>query len=1190
MLHAAIRNEYKFNIEMSITMSANEVSHLVQLNAEEARETLPNISRHTALNYLSELFHGNGWIVSFTNAQPDKTLLLSGPKTPHTILLMVKFIIQPHALTYTEAHEALTDFENNLAPQYKCTQFAIIAVNGIAKNTEKLEQFNLLLQEWSYVEDLIKHYNPGKIKEPRIELFAHNKRTYKKVRRMMSSTKSIAVVQATGTGKSFLIAKLLQDFAGEKRLVMAPSVYIIEQVKEHIRWDADRIEFMTYARSMNLSQSEIASLNMKMIVLDEFHRCGAEEWGRGVQNILNAFPDAFKFGTSATPVRYMDNGRDMSKELFGNNVAENLSLAQAIIRNILPMPKYVCALYSLKEELNNLKEKIHISRSTETAKNKMLLELDAMSINWELSNGVPAVLKKHLRKNMRKFIIFCKDEAHLLEMEPVVCNWFAEATGNNSIQAYRIFDNEPMSDANLENFKTADTNTAIHLLFSINMLNEGLHVNEVSGVLLLRPTLSPNIFYQQIGRCLKVGLNHTPVIFDLVNNFKSIRTHDFLYDLEFARSEYAAERGNENLRDNAPVFTLTDEVREITEVFGEIKFRLDDWDAMYERLVAYKELFGTCNVSAAEGHEEYKTLWNWLHNLRKRFQNGLLETDRRDKLIALGVDWKLHQLTGSQDEGWEKKFLQLSAFRKQYGHCNVTDKYKDFSNLEGFVRDQRTRYKAKTLEAYRIDKLLTIGFEFERQKKFREGRWQLYFDALIAHKNEHGHLNVSHRENLPLVQWICAQRRLFRKNELDITRQQKLNSIGFEWKEEQSAVFEKKVIQLIAWYHKNQHFKIPPENKLYYFVTFLRTKYKQKKIPAELIARLEAIGFNFEFREANILLVKKRLQQLREYYKLNGHGNVSRNNETHPGLAEWIIGQRKQYAKGILKKSRLKKLEALGVKWGNKKSQIDELWNNRYEKLLSLYQTHGNNFLLKARRNTLLNNWCRMQRQKYKQQKLTAEQVNKLNAFGFKWDYFQDAWEENFEILLAYKKEHGHCRVFQKKPETYSLSVWCGNARKAYNDGRLAEEKIKRLESIGFIWNIFEALWYEMYESLKKYLEQNSWPNLYSKNPSLHGWISKQRKEYKEGMLAEEKMMLLNMLGIEWTPDETKWQIMFQEFVKYRQVYNTGKVPHADKSLKQLWLWCVTQRKKYRKNKIPPTELQLLNEAGFVWEVKRMVL
>lgn len=244
---------------------------------------------------MAELFRGNGWIISITEGNFNRGILLSHPKAPQTIVLMVKLVVQDHPLTYTEAREELKDFENRLSPQYQCSQFAIIAPSGIDAKAEKLEEFNLLLQDGEYIKELEKHYSTSKIKEPRIQLFAHNKQTYKKVCRLLNNrVKSIAVVQATGTGKSFLIAKLLQDFSGEKRLVMAPSVYIIDQLKEHIRWEAGSIEFMTYARSMNLSQSEVQAMGLKMIVLDEYHRCGAEEWGRGVQNILNAYPGAVR--------------------------------------------------------------------------------------------------------------------------------------------------------------------------------------------------------------------------------------------------------------------------------------------------------------------------------------------------------------------------------------------------------------------------------------------------------------------------------------------------------------------------------------------------------------------------------------------------------------------------------------------------------------------------------------------------------------------------------------------------------------------------------------------------------------------------------------------------------------------------------------------------------------------------------
>jgi len=88
------------------------------------------------------------------------------------------------------------------------------------------------------------------------------------------------------------------------------------------------------------------------------------------------------------------------------------------------MPKYVCALYTLGEEVQNMKEKVASSRAGENTKNRILLELDAVTINWERSHGVPAVLKKYLNENMKKFIVFCRDEEHLFEMEPVVSEWF----------------------------------------------------------------------------------------------------------------------------------------------------------------------------------------------------------------------------------------------------------------------------------------------------------------------------------------------------------------------------------------------------------------------------------------------------------------------------------------------------------------------------------------------------------------------------------------------------------------------------------------------------------------------------------------------------------------------------------------------------------------------------------------------
>ena len=54
------------------------------------------------------------------------------------------------------------------------------------------------------------------------------------------------------------------------------------------------------------------------------------------------------------------------------------------------------------------------------------------------------------------------------------------------------------------------------------MLNEGLHLENISGVLLLRPTRSSIVWHQQIGRAIEANNTNTPVIIDAVNNFSAV--------------------------------------------------------------------------------------------------------------------------------------------------------------------------------------------------------------------------------------------------------------------------------------------------------------------------------------------------------------------------------------------------------------------------------------------------------------------------------------------------------------------------------------------------------------------------------------------------------------------------------------------------------------------------------------------
>ena len=69
---------------------------------------------------------------------------------------------------------------------------------------------------------------------------------------------------------------------------------------------------------------------------------------------------------------------------------------------------------------------------------------------------------------------------------------------------YQAYSDDPNTDKAFSDFKT-DTSNRLKLLFCIDMLNEGVHVEGISGVILFRPTISPIIYKQQIGRALTAG-------------------------------------------------------------------------------------------------------------------------------------------------------------------------------------------------------------------------------------------------------------------------------------------------------------------------------------------------------------------------------------------------------------------------------------------------------------------------------------------------------------------------------------------------------------------------------------------------------------------------------------------------------------------------------------------------------------
>ena len=173
-----------------------------------------------------------------------------------------------------------------------------------------------------------------------------------------------------------------------------------------------------------------------------------------------------------------------------------------------------------------------------------------------------------------------------------------------------------------------------------------------------------------------------------------------------------------------------------------------------------------------------------------------------------------------------------------------------------------------------------------------------------------------------------------------------------------------------------------------------------------------------------------------------------------------------------------------------------------------------------------------------------------------------------------------------KKTETKSLGSWCISVRKAHKNGKLSHKKIKRLEALGFICDVLDNSWHTNHDRLKIHIQRHGWDGLCTKNAGLFSWVSKQRADYKNKRLTEDKIMLLNRLGINWLPMEDSWDKMLREFEKYRQEYRCSTVSNKDKSYPGLYTWCFMQRKNYRENKMPEDKFTLLNNAGFQWNLK----
>ena len=859
-----------------------------------------------------------------------------------------------------------------------------------------------------------------------IQLFSHNQTAYDSALAMLDSCGKAAIVHPTGTGKSFIAFKLCEEKKDDVVCWLSPSEYIfktqIENLKKAGGEEPENIRFYTYAKLMQMSEEELSEISSSYIVLDEFHRCGAEMWGEGVQRLLEAYPEAKLLGLSATAIRYLDNQRDMAEELFDGNVASEMTLGEAIVRGILKSPTYILSVYSYQNDLKKYQNRIANAKSR-AVRDEAEQYYEALRRALEMADGLDTIFKKHIKNRNSKFIVFCAGAEHMREMIDKVPEWFGEIDGEPHI--YSVYSDDPETSKAFADFK-ADTSDHLKLLFCIDMLNEGVHVEKIDGVILFRPTVSPIIYKQQIGRALSASKDREPIIFDIVNNIENLYSIGTIeQEMQIAANYYRFLGIHEKIVSEK--FNIIDEVQNVRWLFDQLNDTLTaSWDMMYACAKKYYETEGNLEVPRRYKTEEGYALGDWIFTQRSVYRGdsyGTLGEERIRKLESIGMIWD-----SIRDLSWQRYFAEAKAYFAEHGDLNVPYEYKTENgvDLAAWIRRIRTYKKSGIQNTYLTAERIAALDEMGMIWSVPDYLWEANFAGALDFYRKNGHLDIPADycapDGLKIGVWIRRQRSLRSgkiKTGVPPTEEQirRLNEIGMTWKSQHESAWD--------------------------------------------------TGY----------------QAALDYYNDHGNLNVPTGYVTSDGykLGAWLADRREKGKEKHSEKQQ-QELDALGMVWVKPDS-----WEVRYALAKQYYDEHGDlNIPPKYKADGIwLAKWLNEQRQMYignrGEKSLTAEQISRLEHIGMVWENRNqlaknEAWQNQFSGVYAFYLENGHLEI----PDDYaegkgkSLALWLSRQRSQKSAGKLSAEQIASLNELGMDWlTSAERDWENHYESAKEYYNKN---------------------------------------------------------------------------------------------------------------------
>ena len=749
------------------------------------------------------------------------------------------------------------------------------------------------------------------------QLHEHNQKTYENICRMYGEgIQRVAVVQPTGSGKSLLMAKLIEDNSDSRFFILSTSHKINDQFKSKLNEDAlKRIDFNIYCNMPNMKQETMEGLQPDYILLDEMHRALAKEWSKGIKRLLEMYPDAKVLGLSATPIRYLDRCRNVVNELFGGKLACDMGLSQAILDGILPMARYVCGVYSFQKDAESLNKKIEKSCNSDEEKKELLKELKVLKENLDKANGVSDIFKKYIVNGNEKFVVFLKNTTHLRDMKPVMEKWFTDA--GFDARLYEVHSKNADSDKEFQAFKEDTEDGIIKLCLSIAMVTEGIH-GDIDGVIMLRDTISPNMYFQMIGRAFSCGKKTIPLIFDLVANsqFISDVADNFPNELRGEiekRKEICEKEGKEyEVGFDVDEFIVMDYFMDVVSGFRKIEERLEsDWENGLKHFDKYvREHNGDVLVPHDYKDEDGFRIGNWVLNRRQEYKNNMLLLKRVEELNKRSFIWNVKEYK------FALKLEVIKRFVSENGRLPKSMSKNQYEKKLGDFLVKERMYQKKKKDKYpkwRKDAMEKIEcFVWNPNEEYFLLGCKHYEDYL----NKTGNVSVpkgyTTEDGFNLESWVSSQKNKYRKNKLTDKEKNMLHKIGFSLSANNDN-FDKKFELLKEYMEVNHCDSNIPQATIYKgenlgaFVSSMRTNYKNKSISKYRKEKLEAIGFIWNTKDKQW---NDNLQWFTKYKKEHG-GEIciSKKDSTLKYYYYWLIDQRMLYKNGNMREDRRKLFE-----------------------------------------------------------------------------------------------------------------------------------------------------------------------------------------------------------------------------------------------------------------------------------------